>query len=221
MNFNEVLGDELAGQMQAKINEFNAAQTDADKRAKFVDLSEGGYVSRNKFDDKVNGLQSQINDLQGQIGQRDTDMTALQKQLEAASTDSSKLTEAQQALANLQNQYAQEKTDWENKINAQAYEFRIRELSNGLKFSSKAAKTEFVRDAIAKGFQIDNGKVLGFDDYVDSYRQADPEAFIAEEAPAAGEDKPKPEITLGAQGQNPTRSETGFGFHFQGVRPQK
>jgi len=216
MNFNDVLGEELAQQVQAKIDEFNAAQTDG-KTAKFVDLSEGNYVSKSKFDDKVNGLTQQVTDLQGQIGQRDTDMAGLQQKLDAAVADSSKLAEVQQSLATLQGQYATDKENWQKKIDHQAYEFQIRELSNGLKFSSTSAKNEFVRGAIAKNFQIENGKVLGFDDYVEVYKQTDPDAFATEKSDPAG-GKPGLDISLGAQGNNPKRDENGFGFNFIGVR---
>lgn len=217
MNFNEVLGEELAGQVQAKISEYNSAQTDANKQANFVDLSEGKYISKFKFDDKVNGLQSQINDLQGQIGQRDTDMADLQHKLEAASADESKLTEVQQSLATLQSQYAQEKADWQKKIDDQAYEFRIRELANGIEFSSKAAKNEFIRSAIAKEFKTEGDKILGFDDYVEACKEADPTAFVTVQD-STGTGKPKLDIAMGAKGQNPSPGEVGFGFHFTGVR---
>ena len=55
-----------------------------DANAKFADLSEGEYVSRGKYDDEVAALQSQIENLNGTIGTRDTDLEALKKQLEDA-----------------------------------------------------------------------------------------------------------------------------------------
>lgn len=217
MNLEQLLGDELNAQVQAKIDGYNATQTDASKRVKFVDLSEGGYVGKDKYDSKVNGLTTQINDLQGQISQRDTDMSNLQEQLTTAQTDATKLADAQNTLTALQSQYAQDKSNWEAKIAAQAYEFKIRELTNGIAFSSNAAKNEFVRNAIAKNFQLEGDKVLGFDDYVATCKQADPNAF----AKAEEGDDGKPSITLGAQGKNPKRDESGFGFSFTGVRPNK
>ncbi len=224
MNFNEVLGEELAGQVQAKIDALNATQTDPSKHVKFVDLSEGGYVGKNKFDDRVNSLSSQVDTLQKQIGQRDTDMADLQAKLAAATADGTKLIEAQESLKTLQTQYAKDKTDWETRMNAQAYEFKVRELTNGLSFTSKAAKNEFLRSAIAKNFQMEGEKVLGFDDYVKAYQESDPTAFVAKADPAGAggnENTPKLDIVLGAQGNNPKPNEAGFGFHFQGVRPHE
>lgn len=176
MNFFDVLGEELAKQVQAKIDSYNAAQTDKTKHVKFVDLSEGGYVGKEKFD----RVSEQVKDLQDKITQRDTDMESLKTQLETAVADGSKLTEAQKTLATLQEQYANDKTSWETKIKDQAYEFRIRELAGGLQFSSNAAKNEFIREAVRKKFSMDGDKVLGFDDYLKGYKETDPGAFAQE-----------------------------------------
>ena len=101
MTLKEVLGDELFAQVDAKINEVNASQPDKTKHVRFADLSEGGYVSRSKYDDKVAGLTQQVTDLQGQITQRDTDLAGLNQQLTAAQADAGQLAEAQKQLTAL------------------------------------------------------------------------------------------------------------------------
>lgn len=58
---------------------------------KLANIADGSYVSRDKMDSKVKGLQGQISDLQGQVKQRDTDMAELQTKLTAAQTDADKL----------------------------------------------------------------------------------------------------------------------------------
>ena len=141
MNFIELLGEELAGQVQAKIDAYNAEQKDGSKKVKFVDLSEGGYVSSEKYE-RVSG---QINDLQTQIGQRDADMAELKTQLEAAAADGTKLTEAQQTLTNLQAQYTQDKESWEQKLRDQAWvTVGITTTMGGIGCS------EYVRQALVK-----------------------------------------------------------------------
>ena len=102
MTLQEVLGAELYAQVEAKINEVNAGQPDKTKHIKFADLSEGGYVSRSKYDDKINGLTQQVADLQGQITQRDTDLTGLNERLTAAQADAGQLAEVQKQLTSLQ-----------------------------------------------------------------------------------------------------------------------
>ena len=94
---------------------------------KLANIADGSYVSRDKMDSKVKGLQGQISDLQGQVKQRDTDMAELQTKLTAAQTDADKLASVQSDLAALRQQRENDGKEWERKIAAQAYEFAIRE----------------------------------------------------------------------------------------------
>ena len=68
---------------------------------KLANIADGSYVSRDKMDSKVKGLQGQITDLQAQVKQRDTDMADLQTKLTAAQTDADKLASVPSDLAAL------------------------------------------------------------------------------------------------------------------------
>lgn len=92
-----------------------------------VNLADGSYVSKSKFDDRVNALTQQVTDLQGQITQRDADMADLNTKLTAAQADASKLTEAQTALTSLQGKYDTDRQQWAAKIEKQKYEFMVQE----------------------------------------------------------------------------------------------
>ena len=142
---------------------------------KLANIADGSYVSRDKMDSKVKGLQGQISDLQGQVKQRDTDMAELQTKLTAAQTDADKLASVQSDLAALRQQRENDGKEWERKIAAQAYEFAIREKAGEVKFSSNAAKKQFIADAIAKQFKQDeNGKMQGYDEFLTQYKTDDP-----------------------------------------------
>lgn len=158
---------------------------EAAKTAKMnlVNLADGGYVSQAKFDDKVNGLTQQVSQLNEQIAQRDTDIATLRTGLEAAQADASKLPGVQQSLSDLQNKYAQDKTQYEANMAKQRYEFAVRERANGLKFSSAAAKKAFVQEAISKDFKMDGDTLLGYEDFVTKYKADDPGAFVQETPP--------------------------------------
>lgn len=53
--------------------------------------------------------------------------------------------------------------------------------ASGLKFTSDSAKKAFLSDLKAKKLPLqDDGTLLGFDDYVKSYKQTDPGAFAPE-----------------------------------------
>lgn len=164
---------------------------------KLANIADGSYVSRDKMDSKVKGLQGQISDLQGQVKQRDTDMAELQTKLTAAQTDADKLAFVQSDLAALRQQRENDGKEWERKIAAQAYEFAIREKAGEVKFSSNAAKKQFIADAIAKQFKQDeNGKMQGYDEFLTQYKADDPGSFVVDE-PAPG--KKGPSITVPAK----------------------
>lgn len=193
------------------------AKTQAGKM-NVVNIADGSYVSRHKFDDAVNGLKQQVTDLQGQISQRDTDMSALNEKLTAAQADASKLTDAQTALTGLQTKYDADKRNWEAKTAAQAYEFAVKTAANQYKFSSAAAQREFVRGAIDAGLKMDGDTILGFGDYVSKFRTDDPGAIVDQQnEPEAT--PPKPAIVLPTGHTAPEQSV--FGFHFNGVRPKE
>lgn len=140
---------------------------------------------------KTDTLNDQIATLNEQIKQRDADLTAMREKLTAAQADAGKLTEAQTALADLQAKYAADQKDWEAKQAAQAYEFAVKSKAGELKFSSNAAKNDFVRNAIEKGMKMDGDTILGFDDFMKKYKEADPSAFVPDEP-----EKPAPTITV-------------------------
>lgn len=184
-----------------------------------ADIESARSSEKGKFDAERTALQGQISDLQGQISQRDTDLSTLNEKLTAAQTDAGKLTEVQTAFAGLQTKYDTERQQWQEKSAQQAYEFMVRERANGIRFSSAAAKKEFVRDAIGKKFQVDGDTLLGFEDYVSKYKAADPGAFQADDPePQEPSAAKKPDIVLPPSGPKPTPDGKGFNFHFNGVR---
>lgn len=62
----------------------------------------------------------------------------------------------------------------------------------GLKFTSESAKKAFMADLKAKSLPLQDGALLGFDDFVKQYKESDPSAFAAENKP--------PRFTAGATG---------------------
>ena len=53
MTLQELLGEELFQQVQARLDEVNANEPDKLKHVRFADLSEGNYVSKQKYDAEV------------------------------------------------------------------------------------------------------------------------------------------------------------------------
>ena len=171
------------------------------------DIQNARNSEKSKFDTERTSLQGQISELQGQVTQRDADLTDLQIKLTAAQADAGKLTEAQQALTGLQSKYDTERQEWEKKSAQQSYEFAIKTAAADLKFTSTAAKREFIRSAIDKKMSMEGEKVLGFSDYVEAYKKDDPGAFKVEDQPAPPA-PPKPDIVMPGKPGGPVVGKT-------------
>lgn len=138
----------------------------------------------------VNGLKTTIATL---TAERDTARTGLG--------------EANKKLEGYDPDWKQKAADAEQKAAAQVSalkaDYAAENAAAGLKFSSVSAKKAFLADLKAKGLTLqDDGKLLGFDDFVKEYKGADPDAF----AP----DKPAPTVTVPGQGRAPAKTGQAY-----------
>lgn len=199
--------------------QFKAA---ADKGgAKFVDLSEGGYVSSHKYEDDLAAKTKEIETLNGTITTRDSDLEALKKQLEEAGADATKLQEATNNLAALQSKYDGDMKTYKEQLKAQAYGFAVKEYAADKKFTSKAARKQFIEAMEQAGLKMDKDKILGADDFLASYKADNSDSFVTEdEPPATPKEEELPHFVTPASPQGGTDDSTGgFHFNFTGVRP--
>lgn len=179
---------------------------------KFADVS--GYVSKEKYDSDISAKDNQIAELNGTISTRDTDLANIKEQLTKANVDGETLNKLKTDLEALQGKYDSEKQAFESKLKKQAYEFAVKEFANGKNFTSNAAKRDFVSTMISKELKMDNGKILGADDFATAYSSENADAFVIEES------KPQPQFAKNTNG-NQEPSANGFNFDFFGVRPKK
>lgn len=187
--------------------------------AKFADLSEGNYVSKDKFDNEVAGKEGQINQLNDTLKARDKDLKDLKAQLKEAGTDADKLTELETQLGNLQTQYKQDTDNYKAQLSKQAYEFAVKEFASGKKFSSNAAKRDFINSMLAKELKMEGDKILGAEDFVTTYSADNADAFIVEQAKKEPE-APKPQFSnsVSPDTNNQLTNDNPFGFHFNAIR---
>lgn len=68
----------------------------------------------------------------------------------------------------------------QNQIAKQAYEFAVKEFAGGQKFTSGAAKREFINTMIGKGLKMESDKILGADDFLEAYKTDNADSFITE-----------------------------------------
>ena len=97
---------------------------------------------------------------------------------ELSSIDADKLKDE---IKTLNDKYENDTKDLNTKLSKQSYDFKVKELTTGLKFSSESAKKAFIADLTAKELKLEEDNILGFDDFVKSYQESDPNAFTKEE----------------------------------------
>ena len=116
-----------------------------------------------------------MNDLKQQVATLTTERDAARSQLADANKklegyDPEWKTKAAQAQQQADKQVAELKAG-----------YAADSAASGLKFTSDSAKKAFLSDLKAKNLPLqDDGTLLGFDDYVASYKKTDPGAFAPE-----------------------------------------
>ena len=200
---------------------------DATKEMKLVDLNLGDYVSKKKFEDELSTKDTQIGKLNETITARDTDLADLKKKLENAGTDATKLGTLSADFENLQAKYETDTKALQSQLEKQAYEFAVKEFANGKKFTSNAAKRDFVNSMIAENLKMKKDTIIGAEDFVNVYSQDNADAFVVEtdskpeEVPSP---KPDPKFVSPTPGEQPKDDITGgflSAFNFTGVRPKE
>lgn len=119
------------------------------------------------------------------------DLTKLQNSISTLTADrdglKTQLGEANGKLAGYdpdwKNKADTAKQEADNKIASMQYEFAAKDAVSGLKFTSESAKKAFIADLTAKKLPLQDGKLLGLDDFAKTYKETDPGAFASEEKP--------------------------------------
>lgn len=162
-----VLGQELFAQVEAKINEHNAAEKDESKHIKIANLGEGGYVSK----DKHSALETEKNSIQEQL-------TAAQQLVEDYKKSSKNDETAQQKI-----------TEYENKVTQLTTELEQAKLDSALKIAllqAKASDVDYLMFKIkqdGKELKLDDkGEIKGLDDIISSLKTQLPAQFESDSA---------------------------------------
>lgn len=171
--FLKKLFKEVDGQPEAITAEELIKRIQADNKLKIVNLEDGGYVSKEKFDAKhteLTGVKKQLEDANKEIqSYKDMDIEGVKK---AAKEWEDKYNTDTQAL--------------KDQIAEQERSHQTDRYLDTVGIKPGAMYREFVKKAFeAKEFKLDGEKFLGADDYIASLKK-DPEykdAFIQEETP--------------------------------------
>lgn len=159
---------------------------------KLADLSKGEYVAKKKYEDDLSGKDSVIADLNATIDTRNTDLKSLQEKLDKAGTDSTQIESLSGELEKLRKDYDKATKDYNSKLQAQAYEFAVKDFASNQSFSSNAAKRDFINSMLAKKLPMENGNIMGANDYMAEYAKENSDAFaVVNDEPKQPENLPK------------------------------
>ena len=204
-----------------------------ENNAKFADVSDGKYVSVNKYNDDLKAKDTQIDGLNETLKTRDKDLTDLQTKLGEAGTDAEKLSELNTNLTALQTKYDTDTQALQAQLAKQGYEFAVREFAASKNFTSSAAKRDFVNQMINANLKMskDGKSIIGAEDFVTEYSAENEDAFVVEnpdnEEPEQQNIQPLqgtlPQFVAPTQGADSSNQDPTGGFanafHFTTVRP--
>lgn len=174
MELKDVLGEELYKQVQAKIDEQNSKEEDKLKHVRFADLSEGNYISKEKYD-------SETERLNGLITGKDTEIGNANKLIE-------ELKKASKGDEGMQ----QKISTYETENACLQQELEETKVSSALKVALLSAKTDDtdymtfkIKEMLKeKGEELkidDDGNIKGWDDMLTTLKTQFPAHFESSE----------------------------------------
>ena len=159
----ETLGEELYTQFAEKMN---------GSKIKLADISGGEYVGRDKF----NSLEIERNGIAEQLSAANAEI----KKFQDLDIDSVKA-----AAADWETKFNKAQEDAAAQITDMEYSAALKDALAGVKFTSNYAAQGVHAEIKAKKLPRENGKIIGIDDALKSIREAMPDAFAPEKAPAS------------------------------------
>lgn len=147
-----------------------------------VNLKDGGYVAKDKYDRTV--------------GQEKARADGLQEQLTAAHNTIQSYKEMnpeqlKQSVSEWEQRYATDTEALNQKMAQMEQDFAVRDFMRGHSFTSDLAKEAVIARFKAQSFTLTDGK-FGSDasDWMNQLREANPGAFVVEEAPSQPPQQP-------------------------------
>lgn len=185
------------------LEQFSAAATKGG--AKFVDLSEGGYVSQSKHTSELSAKDKQIDTLNDTIAERDKDLAGLKQQLTDAGNDAEKLSTLSTEFSTLQEKYENDTKAYQSQLASQAREFAIKEYAATKKFTSAAARRDYIKSMQdAEEVKLSKKGILtGTEQFDTDYSTENADAFVTESAGSESENTSGQEQNDNQQGGNP------------------
>ena len=168
MELREALGEELFSQVEARLTEINGADDRKDNPVRYVDLSEGGYVGKEKYvhiQTESAGYKKQLEDANGIIkSYKDMDIDGIK-----------------QSAKDWETKYTEETQKLQNQLTEQERTFAAERYLDGQKIKSPLSRKTILNEFLAQNMEFKDGKFIGADAYMKGVREQYPDEFQAEE----------------------------------------
>lgn len=176
MDLREALGEELFSQVDAKLTEINSADDRKDNPVKFIDLSEGAYVSKENYtraQTELNGYKQQVKEANATIkSYKDMDIEGIQK-----------------SASDWEKKYKEDTKALQDKIDAQERTFAAERYLDGQKIKSPLSRKQILHEFLGQNMEFKDGKFTGADEYMKKVREQYPDDFEPDEPPKEPERK--------------------------------
>ena len=185
---------------------------------KALDIGGGARLSDEIIEQIMSEQGKHDGELQATITALTTERDGLKTQLSDANTEIQSYKDMdiegiKQSAADWETKYNTDTQALKDQLKGVQYNHAVETAISGIKFTSASAKKAFVSDLTAKGLTLQDGKLLGLDDFTKDYKESDPGAF----AP----DEPAPTFTIGGgqKSQAGTASDSALRAAF-GLAPK-
>lgn len=147
---------------------------------------EGGKLPKEVIDQIMAENGRDIEGHKNSIAQLETERDGLREQLEAANVQIKSYKDMdidgiKQAAADWESRYNADTQALQQQLDDANYGFAVKEAVGGLQFTSESAKKAFVAELTAKKLPLQEGKLLGLEDFTKGYQKNDPMAFASED----------------------------------------
>lgn len=169
MELRELLGEELYSQVDAKIQEHNSGEPDKLKHIRYADLSEGNYVSKEKYTSlqiEANGYKTQLSDANKEIkSYKDMDIEGIKN-----------------AAKDWETKYNTDTEALNQQITTQKKTFAAEKYLDGQKIKSPLAKKSILHEFMKQDFELlEDGTFKGAEEYMKKVREQYPDDFESDE----------------------------------------
>lgn len=169
MDLKELLGEELYAQVDARITEVNDADSRKENPVKFVDLSEGAYVGKEKYANlktEADGYKKQLTDANAAIeSYKGMDIEGIKKSADEwkqkYDTDTAALTQL---------------------IETQKRSFAAEKYLDSQKIKSPLARKSIFSEFMSQNLEFKDGTFVGADEYMKKIKEQYPDDFEPEQA---------------------------------------